>query len=185
MDLKGNKSSGERFLEEFGKGNFLGTRHQVEALVRETALAASTGESPRILWGMASDMPDRSIRCAIGILLELLRLRTRRWPTIGAIRQLEGLFAEEIRTGKKLFADNERSCAEKLLVGYILRHPRDADGSVLALTTLAEYLDPRPIYRRAMATLARRKVFAPPVRERFSELELAPPRIFSRRKNNL
>ena len=161
----------ERFLRALEEKDMIGARRELEKLVAESAEDDSRTEA---LWGDIRSLPDDALRSAVGILLELIRLRVRKWPTLGAIRQLEGILEAEEDGGAEILCKTERIRAEKLLVTYVMRHPRDVEGSSAALETLAAHLGPRKIYRRALKIYATKKVFAPELKRRYEELEKSP-----------
>jgi hypothetical protein len=163
-------SDGAKFIESIGKGDRLAIRREIEKLVAKTAEAVTLGEEYMPLWGITGKLSPDSIHTAVGILMELLRLRTRNWSSLGAMFQLSAILKEEKITNRKILDKSERNRIQKLLMGYIFRHPRDNYATSHALSILYEELETKPLYRRAINLCAKRKIFAPKVRQRVFEI---------------
>jgi len=155
-------SDGVIFLESIEKRDYQGARVQLRRLFHESALSKECPVAP--FWGMAGKMSEHKLRSAIGITHEFIGHRTMRYTTIGAIKQIEGLFAADEDDGHEIFTDKERLRSRRLLMAYTLRHPRDILGTRLALEILTKYSPPKKLFNRTLKTYALGKVFAPIIR---------------------
>ncbi len=172
------KCGGERFIRNLDKGDLMGARLEIERLLHETARSLEPVGSP--LWGMVDKMPDHTLRSAVGIILEFLGLRSRKWPSVGAIEQIERILAEEKFLGKRILLEKERLRARRLLMTYTLRHPRYPRGTLPALNALIGHFQQKKIYRKTLSTYSRSRIFAPSVRENLIKhgLSKRPKRLF-------
>ncbi|MGC9315922.1 MAG: hypothetical protein ACP5G4_09925, partial [bacterium] len=153
----------EAFLRSLENRNFTAARMELERLFHETGLSGIHPSKP--LWGLADEMRSHHLRSTIGMALELIGHRTRRFSTIGAMLHLDSLLARERQTGKLILTEKERLRAKRLLMVYTLRHPKDDFGTVFALNTIFENFPVKSLYSRTLRTYYYSKIFGQNVRE--------------------
>lgn len=159
----------QAFFEAIRTGNIVRARNEIEKLAGESYRAIQSGKEPIALWGKVDSLTDSEMRTVVGVLLELVRLRTRDWRSIGAIQQLSAILREENIYRRKFIHRSENKRLQRLLLSYIFRHPRDETASRSAMELLSSDLALKPIYRKAMGTLAFGRVFSPEMRIHYSE----------------
>jgi len=160
-------SESEAFLRHLENRQFRSARLKLEKLFHETGLSGKPPAKP--LWGLAENMSSNNLRSTIGMALEFIGHRTRRFSTVGAMLHLDSLLANETHTGRQVLTIKERLRTKRLLMVYTLRHPKDNFGTIFALNTIFAHFPVKPIYGTTLQTYYRSKIFGQNVRDGLAE----------------